>query len=340
MTKHADPGERPGDWLIYRGEGTPHDGLRALPEPPPWRRFDRGRSAPGLGPGALERAVSYRPDPNVITMVNVALHLRRPLLVTGKPGTGKSTLAFNVAHELGLGPVLYWPITSRATLEHGLYRYDAIGRLHETSLRQATASGAAAQAPDIGRYIRLGPLGTALLPRERPRVLLIDELDKSDIDLPNDLLNVFEEGGFTVPELERLPEEDEVVHVLPAKGNDRVPVTRGKVQCSAFPLVVITSNGEREFPPAFLRRCVRLVIEPPDAQRLAEIVEAHFGPEARQASTDLINDFLSRREHGDLATDQLLNAVYLCTSGSRPPEGTLQEMIESILRPLGTAGSG
>lgn len=338
MTKRAVPDREAGGWLVYRGDGTPHDGLRDLPAPPPWRRFTRNVSGPGPGPGALERAASYRPDQNVVTMVNVALHLRRPLLVTGKPGTGKSTLAYHVAHELGLGSVLYWPITSRATLGDGLYRYDAIGRLHETSLRQAVAPHSAATAPDIGRYIRLGPLGTALLPRDRPRVLLIDELDKSDIDLPNDLLNVFEEGGFDIPELERLPEEDEVVNVMLANGNERVAVNRGKVQCTEFPLVIITSNGEREFPPAFLRRCLRLVIEPPGFRRLAEIVEAHFGGDARDASTDLINEFLRRREHGDLATDQLLNAVYLCTSGSRPPEGTLQEMLESILRPLGATG--
>ncbi|MGW3766992.1 AAA family ATPase [Actinomadura verrucosospora] len=337
-------GEESEGWEIYRGDARPHDGLARLPDPPPWRRFDAaGDTADGaarLPGGGLERALAYRPKPNVVTMVNVALRLRRPLLVTGKPGTGKSTLAYNVAHELGLGPVLDWPITSRVTLQEGLYRYDAIGRLHETSLRRALAPGADTEAPDIGRYIRLGPLGTALLPQPRPRVLLIDELDKSDIDLPNDLLNVFEEGGFTIPELERLPEDQPVVHVMPAKGPDRVPVGRGRVQCTAFPLVVITSNGEREFPPAFLRRCVRLVIEPPSPEELAEIVEAHLGPAASAASADLIREFLDRREQGDLATDQLLNAVYLSTTGSRPSEATLQDMVRAILRPLGAAGPG
>jgi MoxR-like ATPase len=333
-TGSASDGRDEG-WLIYRGDGRPHDGLARLPEPPPWRRFDRTGSSE-----RRERAVSYRADEKVVKMVNAALLLRRPLLVTGKPGTGKSTLAYNVAYELGLEPVLYWPITSKVTLQDALYRYDAIGRLHEASLRQAATPGASSGAPDIGRYIRLGPLGTALLPRERPRVLLIDELDKSDIDLPNDLLNVFEEGGFTIPELERLPKDQPVVHVMTADEETRVPVERGRVRCSAFPVVIITSNGEREFPPAFLRRCIRLMIEPPGAEQLAEIVEAHLGEDAREASADLVREFLERRNHGDLATDQLLNAIYLATSGARAPEATLQELREEILRPLDTTGSG
>ncbi|MGI8329938.1 AAA family ATPase [Actinomadura scrupuli] len=333
-------GGRNDDWLIYRGDGTPHQRLEGLPEPPPWRRFDHEDSDQESRLGAVERAISYRADPHVINMVNVALHLRRPLLVTGKPGTGKSMLAYNVAYELGLGRVLHWPITSRATLEQGLYRYDAIGRLHETSLWQAATPGDPVDAPEIGRYIHLGPLGTALLPQAHPRVLLIDELDKSDIDLPNDLLNVFEEGRYTIPELERLPKDQAVVHVMTADGTTPVPVRRGRVQCTAFPVVIITSNGEREFPPAFLRRCVRLEIQPPSPEQLADIVEAHLGDDARAASAELIRQFLSRRDHGDLATDQLLNAVYLCTSGSRPPETTLQELIKAVLRPLDATGPG
>ena len=126
-------------------------------------------------------------------MVNTALFLRRPLLITGKPGSGKSTLAHSVAYELNLGPVLRWPITTRSTLQDGLYRYDAIARLHEASLRGGT--------PKIGPFVQLGPLGTAMVPTRWPRVLLIDEIDKSDIDLPNDLLNIFEEGEFEIPEL-------------------------------------------------------------------------------------------------------------------------------------------
>jgi MoxR-like ATPase len=350
-------------WRIYRGVGVPHDGIDRLPEPPPWRRFGGkpllrpkfGQDAAGNRYlGAPERAMAYRADPHVVEMVNVALYLRRPLLVTGKPGTGKSTLAYSIAYELGLGPVLNWPITSRSTLRDGLYRYDAIGRLQEAGLQQATAGARASAgtgqqasagpapvtAPDIGRYIQLGPLGTALLPQARPRVLLIDELDKSDIDLPNDLLNVFEEGSFGIQELARLPDDQRIVHVGTTDVDRRVPVEAGSVRCATFPITVITSNGEREFPPAFLRRCVRLLIEPPDHQRLAGIVEAHLGKDAETANTDLIREFLSRRERGDLATDQLLNAIYLATSGSRPPATTLQELTDVILRPLDATTSG
>jgi MoxR-like ATPase len=341
MTTEPEPtGGAGDDWRIYRGQGQTHDGVRRLPPPPPWRRFSEEHSVEGRRLGDLERAISYRPDEPVVDKVNAALLLRRPLLVTGKPGSGKSTLAYNIAYELGLGPVLYWPITSRTTLESGLYNYDAIGRLHETSLRGAGNGESTAGPPDIGRYIRLGPLGTALLPDERPRVLLIDELDKSDIDLPNDLLNIFEEGRFTILELQRLPEEQARIDVMTADGGARVRIERGEVRCSSFPIVVITSNGEREFPPAFLRRCVRLVIDPPSREQLAEIIEAHLGMESRIASEQLIGDFIARRADGALATDQLLNAVYLATSGSRPPETKLSDLIDTVLRPIETPGSG
>jgi MoxR-like ATPase len=324
----------PEDWRIYRGESAPHDGIRRLPPPPPWRRF----RPPGGGPdgrnGDLERARSYRADRRVIDRVNAALQLRRPLLVTGKPGCGKSTLAYSIAYELGLGPVLCWMITSRSTLRDGLYHYDAVGRVHEAAL---PGSGG---APDIGGYIRLGPLGTALLPGDRPRVLLVDELDKADVDLPNDLLNVFEEGRFTIPELERLPDSSQRVAVMTADGGERAVVERGQVWCTDFPIVVITSNGEREFPPAFLRRCIRVAVEQPTRHQLAEIVEAHLGPDARTAGHDLIGDFLARRARGELATDQLLNAIFLATSGARPPDTEIGELIEALLRPLDAPGSG
>lgn len=337
----ADSGD---GWRIYTGTGQPHDRINQLPPPPRWRIFDGGPvieprlPAGGQPPAVTDRARRYRASENVIELVNAALYLRRPLLVTGKPGTGKSTLAGNIAYELNLGPVLTWPISSRSALQDGLYRYDAIGRLHEANLERATAAGTASpEAPDIGRYVRLGPLGTALLPQVRPRVLLIDELDKSDIDLPNDLLNVFEEGEFEIPELARLPQGLDVVEVMSADGTERVSVRRGHVRCRAFPIVVITSNEEREFPPAFLRRCLRLDITPPTADELARIVTAWLGEEAVRDSSELIERFLNARNRADLATDQLLNAIHLATAG-RPPEATRERLIASVLRRLGEAG--
>ena len=334
-------------WPIYSGDGIPHDGIAALPPAPPWRQFGGSPAMASLQPDSDlvtsrqlgSRARSYRPDDDVVEAVNAALYLRRPLLVTGKPGTGKSTLSYSVAHELRLGSVLYWPISSRSTLADGLYTYDAIGRLQEAGLRQAAAvSGEAVLSPpDVGRYVRLGPLGTALLPWEWPRVLLIDELDKSDIDLPNDLLNVFEEGRYEIPELARLGDDQVTVEVVTADARNRVPVTHGLVLCRVFPFVVITSNGERRFPSAFLRRCMRLDIRPPDRDALVGIVTAHLGEEAAERSTVVIEDFLNRRERGDLATDQLLNAIYLATSGSRPEGESRDRLLDRLLRTLDSA---
>ncbi|MEU3048022.1 MoxR family ATPase [Streptomyces sp. NPDC006984] len=291
------------DWRIFRGDGVRR--TVAMPPAPPWRRFR---------PAAPDRPVAPLPyliSPRHTDVVNAALHLRRPLLVTGPAGTGKSSLARAVAHELDLGPLLRWPVNSRSGVQDALYQYDAIGRLRETTLTRDRGG----DEPSIGEFVRLGPLGTALVPRGVPRALLVDEMDKGDVDLPNDLLTVFEEGVFEIPELIRLPEESAVVHVLTADGDDTVPVERGRVQCTEFPVVVITSNGERDFPPAFLRRCIRLELPVPDEERLREIVAAHLGDEALADVDDLLHAFLRRRAPGELATDQLLNAVFLRTGG-------------------------
>jgi MoxR-like ATPase len=314
-------------WFIYRGTAAPHDGISRLPAPPPWRTFpDTVTYDPPSGDTASN--FQYLPDDDVKEMVNAALYLRRPLLVTGKPGTGKSTLARDVARELALGPVLYWPITSSSELQPALYNYDAIGRLQEASLRRSE------EPPDVGKYIRLGALGTALLPWSRPRVLLIDELDKSDIDLPNDLLNIFEEGQFEIPELMRLPAEQSTVEVMTADPGQTRPVINGKVTCSAFPFIVITSNGEREFPPPFLRRCVRLSIQPPDGNKLAKIVAGHLGEQAASDCEQLIERFLTTRDQGDLATDQLLNAFYLAGAGTQPSQQVKERLYSALFRPL------
>lgn len=336
----------PNEWLIYRGAGEPHDGIDALPAPPPWRDFDGGplvESGPGTDSSSTRRlgshrhvAALHRPGAEELELVNAALYLRRPLLVTGSPGTGKSTLAHSVAYELGLGRVLRWPIVSRTTLGDGLYRYDAIARLQDTQI--AASSRAAGSAPPpvpggIGSYIRLGPLGTALLPTAKPRVLLVDELDKSDIDLPNDLLNVLEEGEFAIPELERFADREPEVEVLNHDGV-KVTVRDGRIRCRAFPFVVLTSNGERDFPAPLLRRCIHLELGPPDHERLATVVRAHLGEELARAGGDLINRFLSRSRTEMLAADQLLNAIYLTHHAAPPTRGRLADMlIQRLDRP-------
>ncbi|MBM2616489.1 MoxR family ATPase [Actinoplanes sp. LDG1-06] len=313
--------------MIYNGSGRPHNHIERLPEPPPWRVFDGG---PPLAPpttdaqsrtrvAEMHQAVAYQPEPETVELVNAALYLRRPLLVTGRPGTGKSTLAYAIARELGLGPVLHWPITSRSTLKDGLYQYDPLSRLQ--SFRPGADPGT---GDDIDMYLRLGPLGTALLPWERPRVLLIDELDKSDIDLPNDLLTVFERGDYKIPELVRIAERYPQCSVPVEDSAQRVTVTDGLVRCRAFPIVIMTSNAEREFPAAFLRRCVSLHLKEPGAGQLVQIVRAHLGGLA-DSGADLIERFLARRSQGALATDQLLNAIYLLNQAELArEEGTLE----------------
>ncbi|MFE5485418.1 AAA family ATPase [Streptomyces sp. NPDC056527] len=329
------------DWRIYRGAGHPHDEIRRLPAPPPWRDFSTGGADDTLAGrdrrlGVRRRLVqNHHPRPAETDAVNAALYLRRPLLVTGNPGTGKSTLAHAVAHELGLGRVLRWPIVSRSTLQDGLYRYDAIGRLQDVQLERAQAGSTipAATPAGIGSYIRLGPLGTALLPSAQPRVLLIDELDKSDLDLPNDLLNALEEGEFAIPELERLADREPVVEVLDDDGR-KVPVQGGRIRCSTFPFIVLTSNGERDFPAALLRRCIRLELEPPGEEQLGAMIEAHLGPEAATGEEGLVSRFLNRDPGEVIATDQLLNAIYLTQHAPRTERVTRERIADMLMQPL------
>ncbi|MDX8031681.1 hypothetical protein SK803_15760 [Lentzea sp. BCCO 10_0856] len=268
----------PTGWQVYRGTGdaaeSPTAGAAAVAQVHRYRRGEasgRRRAEVHRRIGALPRT-PRKPQPLEVLMVNAAIYLRRPLLVTGDPGTRKSSLAYLISRELGLGPTLRWPITSRTVLKDGLYLYDAIGRV------QAAANLDAGEGESgVGDYVHLGPLGTALLPCDLPRVLLIDELDKGDIDLPNDLLNVFEEGEYDILGLVRLARKQADPPVFTADRGGSAVVRNGAVRCRQFPIVIITSNGEREFPPAFLRRCLRLHFEAPDFDQLGGMVAAHLG---------------------------------------------------------------
>lgn len=330
---------------IFRGLGKPAKAESiSIPRAPPWRRFGEKREH--------HFGRTFVANDNVKMVVNAALHLRRPILITGDPGTGKSSVAYAVAEELGLNPVLKWPINSRSTLKEGLYHYDAIARLQDAQHdRHNGASGEAAneRPRPIGDYITLGPLGTAMVTSEpgRPRVLLVDEIDKSDIDLPNDLLHAFEDGYFDIPELLRLPQNQrQSVDVFIEKEIDEArkrTVEDGTVSCKEFPFVVLTSNGERELPPAFHRRCLRLDLRLPEDDEelhrfLVEVVERHLADYRTELHgvDELVEEFrkMQREEERTLAVDQLLQAVFLMRKGVRPSSNEIASLRRLLLMDL------
>ncbi|MCU0552702.1 MAG: MoxR family ATPase [Leptolyngbya sp. Prado105] len=330
------PSSNRPNWNVYRGDGQPQDSIQ-LPTPPSWRQFRDDTE--GAIAQHQRKGETFQPPDVAIEMVNAALALRRPLLITGNPGTGKSSLAYAVARELGLGTVLKWAITTRTTLKDGLYSYDAIARLQDA---QASRQD---NRQETGNYITLGALGTAFLATDLPRVLLIDEIDKSDIDLPNDLLNLFEDGEFPIPELQRLEMSETPVRTLDREqGKQRkVTVRDGVVRCRAFPLVIMTSNGERDFPPPFLRRCLRLRMPNPNPKELEAIVEKHLGEQAAQQSKALIEWFCEQIDAGAiLATDQLLNAIHLRTQErtKATKEFKLSDLEQRLLKDLSSPEEG
>jgi MoxR-like ATPase len=361
-------------WKIFsRTNSTPRNDLERLPASPPWRPQHGGV------PKAPPDVAAYDADPDLVKgakfqitdkmeeAVNAALYLRRPLLLSGNPGTGKSSLIRAVAHQLRLGPVLRWRITSKSVLLNGLYQYDALARLyaHQTERADWRQGEARIVDDDIGEFLRLGPVGTALCPRKGyswPRALLIDELDKSDIDLPNDLLHVLEEGSFEIEELNRQrasaePSTRQVSKVLFWEGGpgERLEITDGRVKCDQFPFVVITSNSEREFPAPFLRRCIQLTVDDPKGDQLKQIIETQLSmkisPDRKTAQPDAggapvsISDTAGKSlleifedacdQDAKLAVDQLMNALHLVI-GAKPSQAEIKGLAELLYRSLGT----
>jgi MoxR-like ATPase len=337
-------------------------------------------------PAAQRRGDNFRlgTDRNseaLLQAVNAAIHLRRPLLVRGEPGTGKTSLAYALAQRLQLGPVLHWRITSRSRLVDGLYRYDALGMLQDLQrddflLRRLGQQQPSEQPPvrPMANYISLGPVGTAFLPSLLPRVLLIDEIDKADPQLPNELLHLFEEGEFDIPELTRERRHQSLVDqeaalkpwtlatadLVPSEalttqldddsriGPMPVEVGRVPVRCCQFPIVVMTSNDERDFSPAFKRRCLRIAMPFPSKDQLMMILHSHFNSlgqdfwsEHKTKLDDLIEDFIKtdNKDRHDRATDQLLNYIHLFSEDPKfgPDDKNLDQLKDILLRRLGSS---
>ncbi len=234
---------------------------------------------------------SYVATPDLMVAVNASVTLGRPLLVKGEPGTGKTILAEEIARALGCA-LIRWHIKSTTKAQHGLYEYDAVARLRDSQLGEA-------RVHDIANYILRGKLWDAFVAEQRP-VLLIDEIDKADIEFPNDLLHELDRMEFYVYE------------------------TRQTVVARQRPIVVITSNNEKELPDAFLRRCFFHYIRFPDAATMARIIAVHYPTLRGDLLREALNVFYELREVQGLkkrpSTSELLDWIRLLEADGVPSD--------------------
>ena len=253
----------------------------------------------------FEGSENYVATDDLMMAVNAALALERPLLIKGEPGTGKTMLALEVAQALGR-PLHEWHIKSTTKAQHGLYEYDAVSRLRDSQLGDP-------KVKDISNYIVQGMLWKAFT-SEQPSVLLIDEIDKADIEFPNDLLRELDRMEFYVYETQQL------------------------IKATHRPLVIITSNNEKELPDAFLRRCFFHYIRFPDAETMAKIVEVHFPGIKKQLLSQALNAFFEIREVPGLkkkpTTSELLDWLKLLMAEDIPPEALHSQDAHKIVPPL------
>lgn len=251
----------------------------------------------------FEGTKDYVATEDLRVAVNAAITLERPLLVKGEPGTGKTVLAEQIATSLGV-PMITWNIKSTTKAHQGLYEYDAITRLRDSQLGDE-------RVKDIGNYINKGKLWEAFDANEKV-VLLIDEIDKADIEFPNDLLQELDRMEFYVYET------DEVI-----KAKER-------------PIVIITSNNEKELPDAFLRRCFFHYIKFPDADTMGQIVDVHFDNLKERLVKEALDVFYEMRDVPGLkkkpSTSELLDWLKLLMNEDISPE-TLRERDASKLIP-------
>ncbi|WEF23387.1 MoxR family ATPase [Paracoccus sp. S3-43] len=233
----------------------------------------------------------YVAPPDLAIAVNAAVTLERPLLVKGEPGTGKTELARQVADSLGL-PIIEWHVKSTTRAQQGLYEYDAVSRLRDSQLGDA-------RVHDVGNYIRRGKLWQAFAAPQKV-VLLIDEIDKADIEFPNDLLQELDRMEFHVYE------------------------TGETIRAAHRPVVIITSNNEKELPDAFLRRCFFHYIRFPDADTLRAIVDVHYPGLKRALLDQALTQFFDLRETPGLkkkpSTSELLDWLKLILAEDLAPE--------------------